>query len=301
MPTTPPPVRLLSGIGELVPAYDGFILDLWGVVHDGFAPFPGVLDVLERLREAGKKTLFLSNAPRRQAVVAAGLERMGIAPDLYSGIHSSGEETWQALLARSDPWYAALGSVCLHLGPERDRNMLEGLGLTEVTTPEAADFILNTGVDRDEETVADYEDLLARGAANGVPMVCANADHEALRGKTRVVCAGALAQRYEALGGTVRVHGKPDPEIFKNALGLLGITDPRRALVIGDSLDTDIRGAERTCIDAVLVTSGLHAAELGLENPHKTLPEASRLHALLKRKGRHPVAVIPSLTWQGST
>jgi len=297
MPTTRAPVRLLSGIGELVPAYDGFIFDLWGVVHDGFAPFPGVLDVLERLRETGKKTLFLSNAPRRQAVVAAALTDMGIPPDLYGGIHSSGEETWQALSARSDPWYAALGSACLHLGPERDRNMLDGLDLIEVTTPEAADFILNTGIDRDEETVADYEDLLARGAARGVPMVCANADREALRGKTRVICAGALAQRYEALGGKVRTHGKPDPEIFKHALGLLGIADPRRALVIGDSLDTDIRGAERAHIDAVLVTSGLHAAELALESPHETLPEASVLHALLKRKDRHPVAVIPSLAW----
>lgn len=292
----PMPVRLLSGIEELSRSYDGFILDLWGVVHDGFAPFPGVLETLGRLKAAGKETLFLSNAPRRRTVIAAALAKMQITPDLYGGVHSSGEEAWQALSLRTDPWYAALGPACLHLGPERDRTTLEGLDLAEVTTPEAADFILNTGIDRDEETVADYEDVLARGAASGVPMVCANADQEALRGTTRVVCAGALAQRYEALGGDVRYHGKPDPAIFNTALELLGVSDRRRALVIGDSLSTDIYGAQRAGLDAVLVTGGLHAVELGLETP-QALPDAERLAALLKREGRRPIAAIPTLTW----
>jgi len=294
MPTS---VRLLSGLQEIAGAYDGFILDLWGVVHDGFAPFPGVLDVLQRLKNAGKPTLFLSNAPRRQTVIVAALEKMGIPSDLYGGVHSSGEETWQALKARTDPWYAQLGTACLHLGPERDDHLFEGLGLTEVTTPEAADFILNTGIDRDEETLADYEDVLACGAAKGKPMVCANADREALRGETRVLCAGALALRYEALGGEVRTHGKPDPVMYENALRMLRAPDPRRVLVIGDSLETDIQGAERAGLDAVLVTGGLHAAELGLQAPHQSLPDATRLETLLKRTGHHPIAAIPSLFW----
>ena len=132
----------------------------------------------------------------------------------------------------------------------------KGLALREVKTPEAADFILNTGIDRDEETLADYEDLLARGARNGVPMVCANADREALRGEVRVICAGALSQRYEALGGKVRAFGKPDPAMFESALRLLGISKRTRALTVGDSLATDIRGSERAGIDAVLVTGG---------------------------------------------
>ena len=37
-------IRFINGMRELAPEYDGFLLDLWGVVHDGVAPFPGVLD-----------------------------------------------------------------------------------------------------------------------------------------------------------------------------------------------------------------------------------------------------------------
>ncbi|MGB1547082.1 MAG: TIGR01459 family HAD-type hydrolase [Alphaproteobacteria bacterium] len=290
-------LRPLSGIRELVPAYDGFILDLWGVVHDGYAPFPGAIEVLRKLKEAGKRTLLLSNAPRRKRMVAEGLAAMGIGPELYGQVHCSGEEAWQALKERTDPWFARLGTACLHLGPERDRNMLEGLAINEVKTPEKADFILNTGIDRDEETVADYEDVLKRGAAKKVPMVCANADRAALRGEVRVICAGALADRYAELGGEVRTFGKPDPAMFESALRLLGNTERKRTLTIGDSLATDIRGSEEAGIDALFVTGGLHAAELGLKAPREERPAEDRLAALLARERLHPIAAIPSLSW----
>jgi len=73
-------LRLLGGIGEIAPPYDGFILDLWGVLHDGTAPFPGVLDALARLKSAGKRVAILSNAPRRAALVAERLRAIGIPP-----------------------------------------------------------------------------------------------------------------------------------------------------------------------------------------------------------------------------
>ena len=58
-------VRLIGGIAELAPHFDGFILDLWGVIHDGVAPMPGAIDCLSRLKDAGKRVVLLSNAPRR--------------------------------------------------------------------------------------------------------------------------------------------------------------------------------------------------------------------------------------------
>lgn len=290
-------LRFASGIRGLSESYAGVILDLWGVVHDGFKPYPGAVHALTQLKAAGKLTLLLSNAPRRKAVLAEKLEKMGIPPTLYGAVHSSGEEAWQALRTRTDPWHAKLGRACLHLGPARDRNMLEGLDLREVKTPETADFILNTGTDRDAETLADYENILARGAKAGVPMVCANPDREVLRGKKRILCAGALAARYEALGGDVRYHGKPDPAVFAHAMRMLDLADRRAVLVIGDSLATDIQGATRAGLDSVLVTGGLHADELGLTGLRETLPDPGRVAALLEREGFHPIAVIPSLVW----
>ncbi|MEC9183589.1 MAG: TIGR01459 family HAD-type hydrolase, partial [Pseudomonadota bacterium] len=103
--TTP----ILQGMHAVVERYDGFVLDLWGVVHDGVTVFPGVIDALERLRDASKKLVFLSNAPRRAEIVAAQLDGFGITAALHHGVMSSGEATWRHLHDRPDEWYRGLG------------------------------------------------------------------------------------------------------------------------------------------------------------------------------------------------
>ena len=65
-------MELIPGVAALALRYDGFILDLWGVVHDGTAPFPGVLDCMGRLIAAGKRVVLLSNA--RLTVTALPVE-----------------------------------------------------------------------------------------------------------------------------------------------------------------------------------------------------------------------------------
>jgi HAD superfamily hydrolase (TIGR01459 family) len=137
------PAVLLDGIAAIADRYDGFILDVWGVLHNGVAPYPGVADALSRLKSADKRVVLLSNAPVRAEKVAYRIERIGLPRDLFQGVMSSGEEVWQNLLTRTDPLYAGLGRHCLHLGSPRHRDMLEGLGLIEVEDPHAADFILN--------------------------------------------------------------------------------------------------------------------------------------------------------------
>ena len=87
-------IRLIRGIRALAPRYDGFILDLWGVVHDGVAPLPGALDCLRGLIEAGKRIVLLSNAPRRSSDVVERINRIGVPADLYHEVMSSGEEAW---------------------------------------------------------------------------------------------------------------------------------------------------------------------------------------------------------------
>jgi HAD superfamily hydrolase (TIGR01459 family) len=288
-------LRLLSGLREMAPGYDGFILDLWGVLHDGTAPFPGVLEALASLKSAGKRLAILSNAPRRAAPLAERLREIGIAPHLYDHLFSSGEEAWQHLKGRDDPFYASLGRACYHLGPTRDANMLEGLDVEPVAAIEAAEFVLNTGPWGWEETVADYEDLLAAGAARGLPMVCANPDLVVMHESRAVICAGALARRYEALGGQVRWHGKPFPSVYAACFALLGIGDRRRILAIGDSLRTDIAGANNAGIDSVLVLGGIHGEEFGVGQG--ALPDAARLAAAIERSGHRPSAAIARFFW----
>lgn len=286
-------MTISDGFAAVAGRYDGFILDLWGVIHDGVQPYPGAIDCLEHLRKAGKRCVLLSNAPRRSHVAEAMLRDMGIGPDLYSAILTSGEAVHLALRDRSDPWFAALGRCVFHLGPQRDRNVLDGLDYTVVDKPAMADFVLNTGPDdhRGPTDVEAFEDVLQACARHGLPMICANPDLEVIRGGVRVICAGALAARYEQMGGSVRSLGKPDPAIYVPVLKLLGTSKPA-TLAVGDSLRTDISGAQRAGVDSCWVLGGIHGAALGGEALEGAAASREAAEA-----GLSPVAVVRAFTW----
>jgi len=149
-------VQLIGGLRELAPRYDGFVLDLWGVIHDGVRPMPGAVDCLRSLMERGKRIVLLSNAPRRADDVVRRITHIGVPQGLYHHVMSSGEEAWQHLSRRIDPFYAALGRRCLHIGSERDMEIREGLALEFVDNPAEAQFILNTGPAGWEDQIEDY-------------------------------------------------------------------------------------------------------------------------------------------------
>ena len=280
----------LPGMAALADRYDGFILDLWGVIHDGVRPYEGAADCLHRLQDAGKRCVLLSNAPRRAYAAEAMLRDMGLAPTLYAGLMTSGEAAHLALRTRTDPWFAALGRRVWHLGPERDRNVMDGLGLEIVASPAQAEFVLNTGPDdhRGAQEVAAFEAVLNECIHHGLPMICANPDLEVIRGGVRVICAGALAARYEQLGGTVRSLGKPDPAIYQPVMDLLGATKAR-TLAVGDSLRTDIAGAAAAGIHSCWVLGGIHGEALGGDHG----AAEAEAHAA----GLHPVAIVPRFVW----
>ena len=280
----------LPGMAALADRYDGFILDLWGVIHDGVRPYEGAAECLHRLKDAGKRCVLLSNAPRRSFAAEAMLQGMGLSPSLYTGLLTSGEAVHLALHERTDPWFAALGRRVWHLGPERDRNVMDGLDVETVATPAEAEFVLNTGPDdhRGPQDVAAFEDVLTECARRSLPMICANPDLEVIRGGVRVICAGALAARYEQMGGSVRSLGKPDPAIYGPVKAMLG-TEKARTLAVGDSLRTDIAGAAAAGVGSCWVLGGIHGEALGDDHA----AAAAEAHAA----GLQPVAIVPRFVW----
>jgi HAD superfamily hydrolase (TIGR01459 family) len=288
-------MRHLTGFAPLAQDYDGFVLDLWGVIHDGVKAFPHAVDSLARLKAAGKRTLLLSNVPRPNAAVQRMMQRMGIPDDLYGGLLTSGEAVRRALQSPPDLWWAELGTRVFHLGPERDRPVLEGLPLVRVENPAAADFVLNTGPDdhRNPSALAEFEPVLQDCARHRLKMICANPDLEVIRGGVRVLCAGALAVRYGELGGDVRSLGKPDPAIYQPVLELLDLP-PERVLAVGDSLRTDIAGAEGVGLAACWILDGVHGAALqddaGGFDRHKAGAAAAAA-------GLRPIATLPRFDW----
>lgn len=289
-------IRNLTGLSQIADRYDAFILDLWGVIHDGVTPYPHAAATLRALRAAGKRTVLLSNAPRRAFALVDGLSAMGIPRDLYDHVMSSGEAVHGELACRRDPWYARLGRRCLHVGPDRDRNIFAGLDLDIVERPDEADFVLNTGPDRFDETVDDYHAVLKACADRRLPMVCANPDLVVIREGRRVICAGALAERYEALGGEVSYRGKPDPAIYALCLELLGVADRQRVAGVGDALHTDVAGAAAAGIDSIFVTSGIHGEELGVTEYGETA-DLKRVAEVAAAHNQRPTAAIAAFVW----
>ena len=281
----------IAGLSAVADRYDGFVLDLWGVIHDGVEAYPGVAETLASLRAAGKRSILLSNAPRRGAALTEQMTRMGLPRHLYDEVLSSGEAVHLELAERRDPFYAALGRKLYHLGPERDRNVYEGLNYAAVGLDEA-DFVLNTGPVDLTETVESYLPVLEQALARRLPMICANPDHVVIRQGARITCAGAIAARYADMGGEVSQRGKPDPAIYATALRMLGC---RRVCAVGDALHTDIKGANAAGLDSVLVTGGIHAEELGIT--WGEVPDPVRLDELVRFHGETPTAAMAKFDW----
>jgi HAD superfamily hydrolase (TIGR01459 family) len=288
-------LRLIEGVRRLAPRYRGLILDLWGVVHDGVAPMPGAVECMRTLAAAGKRLILLSNAPRRAEDVIRRIAAIGVPADAYHAVMSSGEEAWQHLHDRDDPFYAGLGRRCLHLGSERDLEIRDGLGLDFVASAESADFILNTGPAGWDDTIEDYAPLLRRALARDLPMVCANPDLVVMHGARLALCAGALAQWYEEEGGRVRWHGKPFASVYDACLDRLGIADRAQLLAVGDSLRTDIAGAGTAGIDSLFIAGGIHAEEFGLAGGGE--PDLLRIETALAAFPYRPVAVARRFVW----
>jgi HAD superfamily hydrolase (TIGR01459 family) len=294
-PETTATFRLEAGMEALAARYDGVIVDLWGVIHDGRQPYPGAIDCLDRLRAAGLQVFLLSNAPRRIAIVAERLAAMGVTPAHYDHLYTSGEAAWEHLAARDDAFHGTLGRRVHHIGVPENRRLFDGLSVELVDSPEAADFVVVSEIDGPNRTLDDYVPELVRCANRRLPMVCANPDLVVNAGTRIVICAGTLAQHYERLGGIVQHHGKPYAPVYHRCRALLGIRDIGRVAAIGDGLRTDILGANNAGIDAVFVVGGIHRADCTL--PTDGTPDAVGIARTAAALGVRLDYAIPRFAW----
>ena len=158
------PIPIVRGLREIVAAYDALIVDLWGVIHGGVEPYPGVPETLAALRAAGKPVALLSNAPRRAASAGRRLTEIGVAPEAYDLLMTSGEAAHDALAARDRPDHAALGRAYFYIGPAWDADLVAGLDYDRAETVEAADFLLTVGLFDEADPLEHYDPAVRRGA-----------------------------------------------------------------------------------------------------------------------------------------
>lgn len=244
----------MQKLQDIVAPYEALIVDLWGVIHDGTALYPGVADTLQWLHDTNKPIVFLSNAPRVSDKARAVLDRLGIARAHYRDVVTSGQVAHDLLDADED-W---LGTHYYYLGPSKDEDILADLPhYQRVASPEQAQFVLNTGYERDFQPHDEVLPTLEKLLQHKLPLLCVNPDHEVVKlDGTQMLCAGTLADAYAEMGGTVDYIGKPFEDVYERAFNVLG-TD--KVLAIGDNPLTDIIGAQEMDIDSLLITGGILA------------------------------------------
>ncbi len=283
---------MIAGLASIASRYDLILCDVWGVVHNGVAAFPEAVTALQRVRAQGATVILISNAPRPGAVIRKQLEGLRVPGGAYDTIIASGDVTREELAKRP-------GVRLYHLGPERDHPNYHGLDVKLVALEEA-ELVVCTGLfDDNKETPDDYREMLARIRERGLPMICANPDIVVERGDRLIWCAGALAERYAALGGEVVYAGKPYAPVYQSALAqaarIRGSAVGReRVLAIGDGVRTDLLGAVTQGFDTLFVFGGIHAVEVLDERGE---PVTERLAHLFAEAGAWPAALIKRLVW----
>lgn len=277
--------HILSGLSSLADRYDHFIFDIWGVIHNGVAVYPGVAECLGQLKARNKTVLMLSNSPNRAHLMAPQLQNFGIAPQLYDHIITSGESTYRALKSHE-------GQKVYCFFEHENPTCLSGLDIERVQSPEEADFALISHLERHAKA-ADYAGILGRCLQRNLPVICANPDKVVDIGGTLYVCAGSVADLYSDMGGIVSWHGKPHAAVYDWAFDLFGNPEKSRVLAIGDSIRTDVTGAVDYGIDVLWNAVGIHWEEIAANDAicHDKIKQT------LADLPKKPNAILNGLAW----
>jgi HAD superfamily hydrolase (TIGR01459 family) len=290
--------RFCQGISDLSDSYSAFILDQYGVLHNGTTVFDGVIECLTELKNRKKTIILLSNSSKRSTENKKRLAEIGIHDHLYDNIVTSSEMVWQHL---HDPkeLFKDYGNNCYLISHAGDTSITDGLDITLVDDPAQADFLLLSGCDAPYKTLDDYDPILKVAAQKRLKAICANPEMRGLVDGQPVMGTGQLARRYQDFGGVVTYIGKPFEPIFDECIKFLRARDifPGQVAVIGDAMDQDILGGMTAEMDTCLVAAtGLHAGNFkgmsNLSDLEKTLNNLVIAHNNVR-----PTFIVPRFVW----
>ena len=264
-------MQLLKGIREIINKYEVFILDQWGVIHDGNKGYFHAIKCINYLKANNKKLIIISNSSKRKQSSINRLPILGFDSDLFDEVITSGEMIWQTIAVTLDKYGDNL-KKCFHIFDNTKEDGIkyrDGLKNVEfVNDISDANFILAC-TPYQNSIPMDYIPILNKAYKNKIPMFCANPDFETVEkvNKKNIFCMGTIAQLYKDMGGKVIILGKPSQEIYNEATKCVNSYKKSQMVAIGDSLFHDILGAKKFGIDNVLITSGIHAEFFSKKKP----------------------------------
>ena len=243
-----------KGLRSIVETYDIFYIDLWGVVHNGINLHKNAIEVLEKITEAKKKYVLLTNAPRPKKSVQLFLEKMGMYEGIREKVYSSGEAALCYLKKNF------LEKKFYHVGPPRDFDLFLDFKKNKTKDINESFYLLCTGLFEESGEDLNYYKKLFKKHSNK-KMICTNPDLIVDRGDKRELCAGSVALVFKKMGGEVVYFGKPFPDVYNQAID----NKEKKVLSIGDNLNTDIKGANLLNFDSLLISNGVHKNEIKKE------------------------------------
>jgi len=252
-------VKEIKSIEEIINDYDNFIIDQWGVMHDGIFGYNHAFNSINILNSNKKNLFIISNSSKRSKSSIDRLPKLGFKKNFFINTVTSGEMIWQLLKKKflDDK----NKKNCFHIYDEEKEDGLDfrdGLNFNFVEKVEEADLILACTPFINLQPL-DYIPLLEAAYKKEITMYCANPDFETVESKSNknILCMGAIGEIYKKMGGNVIIKGKPDVSIYTETTNKINL-EKKRTVAIGDSLFHDIQGANNFEIDSVLVKSGIH-------------------------------------------
>jgi len=293
--------EIIRSLAQLQGRYDAVFCDLWGCLHNGKTAFPAAVKALQGFRAAGGIVVLVTNSPRPTSNVITQIDGFGVPRDAWDIVVTSGDAAQMGMLT------GGVGRRVHHIGAPKDEVFFTDFApdlaaftatqppVTRVALKDAEGIVCTGLIDDQTETPEDYRATLLLGKTLGLPMLCANPDIIVDMGDKRLYCAGALAQAYEAMGGTTLYFGKPHPPIYDLARRRLGESvgkaDPQ-ILCIGDGIGTDILGGIGEGLDTLFITGGLEADRFGTDVEH---PDAGLLKSWLAGQQLSPTFAMGRL------
>lgn len=272
MPQTP-----LPSWPEIAVNYDTFLVDMVGVVHDGIEAFPNAIRALRNL-SAHQNVIFVSNTPRPSSLSIDKLKNYGV--DFPFEIITSGDYARYNLQQDIKSYY-------YHLGAHGNKEILKGMNVLTTVDIKKAKKVLLTAFIESTEDPHQFDEMLKMIATRKISVYCANPDKYAFNGKAIRLCAGFFAQKLSDLGVDVKIWGKPGLGFYTYVADMFPhlVKNKKRCLMIGDTLDTDIKGANRFGIDSLFISSGISSK---IESPDSL---AKKLQSPLTK----PTFILPTL------
>lgn len=298
-----PSVSVRKNILEVSGSYQGILSDAYGVYWDGTNMIQGALEAFENLMTSGKVVGILSNSSQSAAKEIEKYKKCGLNQGHhYHFLLTSGEiarvifEQKQAGLAREGAKYYVFCDAHPKFGSPHHA-IFKTCGLEQTPQLDEADFIYAgiphlLGEDQSEAEL--FRNSVEELAKSKKLLVCTNPDlfAQGSRPDHFVVRQGSIAELYKQSGGQVFYIGKPDALVYRYTMGCFnsyGVLSPQQVLMVGDTPQTDIQGANNFNMDSALVTAtgvaGSQIAWQGLESFLSSLAQEQHPTYLIERFG----------------